>query len=370
MSINEPSVTVTDVADTVQRGYGTAAVVAFIGAFNNATTTIESYTSLEKAQDELKGDAATVSAVPAGAKGYHCLPYLFNQNNQSYGPVEVIIVNTTTSTTNNEVTTLNYELTNEKLASAYALLADEAFDILCFGDTITNAQAANLKTFRDTQYAAQKPFGIIAAFSISNANEAETFKGIFNTGGIYKAITTPIQIKGDANALSLEKSAAWHAAFTAGRQVNKSETGKVYEELIGVDSKSQYPTYWEDLLDNGLHTQKYRNRRLKIIECIRNWTPNGRDMKVERTKNYMIKKLSFEDVFGEDTVDITKSYVTGLFEYEKKLAKEAGLITDMTYDITYCSSKCVKANLELIIPDIVTQVKLNVSIELTPKGDE
>jgi len=381
---NEPDVVVTDVEKIKTKTYGNAGKVALIGAFPTSTFQIGSYTKLEDAQADVGA-----TTIPEGCVSYGCLPYIFNQDSQSKGVEEVIIVNT-----NYGASSLSYTITNELLAAALLVLADEDFDILTIADTISleaagpsssvivNPMWNTLKTFVDSQYRNQQPFGIITAISVDNTSTTgdttlAAFKTLFKDKGIYKAVTTPVHQNNDTNALSLAQSGCWHAAFTAGRQVNKSETGKIYKALQGKDSKSEFPIQstsgridWENLVDAGLHTTKYHNRRLKTLKCINNMTPAGWDMKVERVKNYMVKRLAFTDVFGEDNNEPTLDFVKGLFEYEKELALKNNYLTDMDYEITHCSSDCIKAKLFLEIPEVVKHVKLEVSVEITPYAEE
>ena len=376
---NEPDVTVTDVEKIKTRTYGNAGKIALIGAFPTKTFQIDSFTKLEDAQAALKGDG-----VPDTCVSYGCLDYIFNQDSQSKGAEEVIIVNT-----NYGASTLSYSITNGLLAEALTTLADEDFDILTIADTITlgsegtlNEMWTTLHTFMVSQYTNQKPAGIITSIFIDIEDTTgdtmlSALNSLFSDKGVYKLVTTPVQIKNETTALSLAQSGCWHSAFTAGRPVNKSETGKIYKNLQGTDSKSQFPISsttgqidWENLVDAGLHTMKYHNRRLNIIKCINNMTPVGWDMKVERVKNYMVKRLQFTDVFGEDNNDPTIDFVEGLFEYEKELALKNNYLTDMSYEITHCSSDCIRAKLYLEIPEVVRHVKMEVSVEITPYEEE
>lgn len=377
---NEPDIVVTDVEKIKTKTYGNAGKIAVIGAFPTSSKQIGSYTKLEKAQ----ADFGAVS-IPEGCVSYGCLPYLFNQDKQSKGAEEVIIVNT-----NYGAGSLSYTITNELLAAALLVLADEDFDILCIADSIAlEATGANssvivnplwstLQEFVESQYRNQQPFGIITAIDVDKTSATgdttlASFKDLFKQKGIFKAVTTPVHVKDDTNALSLAQSGCWHAAFTAGRLVNKSETGKIYKALKGKDTKSEFPITtvsgkvdWENLLDAGLHTMKYHNRRLHEIKCINNRTPAGYDMKVERVKNYMIKRLRFDDVFGEDNTEPTLDFVKGLFEFEKETAIKAGYLTAMEYEITHCASDCIRAKVQFEIPDVVRHVKMDVSLEITP----
>lgn len=374
-TINEPDVVVTDVEMIKTRTYGNAGKVALIGAFPTSTFQIDSFTRLEDAQS-----AVGASTIPAACVSYGCLPYIFNQDTQSKGAEEVLINNT-----NFGASTLSYDITNGVLADALTVLADEDFDIITIADTINlevngelNPMWNTLKAFIDAQYAKQQPCGLITSVYIDKTSTTAdaslaAFKALFDDRGVYKIVTTPAHIKTDSDALTLAQSGCWHSAFTAGRPVNKSETGKIYKNLKGVDSKSEFPISitagivgWENLLDNGLHTMKYHNRRLQQIKCINNRTPRGWDMKVERVKNYMVKRLNFTDIFGDDNNDPTLDVVKGLFEYEKGLALKNNYLTAMEYEITHCSSECIKAKLYLQIPEVVKHIKVDVYTEITP----
>ncbi len=383
-TINEPDVVVTDVDKIKTKTYGNAGKVAVIGAFPTSEFQIDSFARVEDAQSSLGA-----TTIPEECVSYDCLPYCFNQDNQSKGAEEVIIVNT-----NYGAETLSYTIDNGKLANALLLLSDEDFDILNIADTISlevagenstvilNPMWNTLKSFVDSQYRNQQPFGLITSMGIdNNSTTGDTtlaaFKQLFHDKGVFKIITTPVFLKNDVDALSLAQSGCWHAAFTAGRLVNQSETGKIYKALKGNDTKSVFPIQtttgkldWENLLDAGLHTMKYHNRRLQVVKCINNMTPAGYDMKVERVKNYMIKRLNFTDVFGEDNTNPTIDFVKGLFEYEKELALKNKYLTDMDYEILHCSNDCIKAKLFLEIPDIVRHVRLEVSVEITPYEEE
>lgn len=377
---NEPDTVVTDVEQIKTKTYGNAGKIAVIGAFPTSTFSVGAYTKLEDAQADVGA-----TTIPEGCVSYGCLPYLFNQDSQSKGAEEVIIVNT-----NYGASSLSYTITNELLANALLLLADEDFDILCIADTIDLEAAGEsstvivnplwntLKTFVDSQYRNQQPFGIITAINVDKTSATgdatlASFKSLFHDKGIYKAVTTPVHLRNDTNALTLAQSACWHAAFTAGRTVNKSETGKIYKSLKGVDTKSQFPITtvsgkvdWENLVDAGLHTMKYHNRRLQQIKCINSMTPAGWDMKVERVKNYLVKRVAFTDVFGEDNNEPTLDFVKGLLEFEKESALKANYVTAMDYEVLHCSKDCVKVKLFLEIPEVVKHVKMEVSVEITP----
>lgn len=383
----EPHIEVYDVEQVAQASYGNAGKIALVGAFPSATFKLGLFTRLDDARDAVKGtyrlpedNSAENSAkdpVPNTYTSFYCLDYIFNVTNQSKGAESVLLVNT-----NFGKGSLVQAVSNTDLATAFTLLAEEDFDILTIADnvgltavvsseTVLNPIWETVKSFINSQYLNQRPFGVITGIDMTSATPAicDSFNATFSDKGFFKAVSTPVKINGDAEALNIAQSGCWHSAFTAGRAVNKSETAKPYDTLIGENSKDVYPmtgtiTY-KKLLDCGFHTTRYRNRRLGTIECLSNVTPAGYDMKIERVKNYMIKRLTLADILGDDNIKPTRDYIKGVFEYEKQLAMANNYLVDMDYQLLSLDSETVQAELHLYIPDIIRVVKLNVQVTIS-----
>lgn len=382
----EPHIEVYDVQAVTSQAYGNAGKIAVIGAFPSATFKLGLFTRLDDAMESVKGEYrlpndnsvenASKDPVPTDYGAFYCLEYVFNSTRNNKGAESVLLVNT-----NYDKSTLVYVSSNTDIANACTLLAEEDFDILTIAEPVALATEVSselvlnpicdtLKSFVDSQFFAQKPFGIVTGFDLTDATTSilNAFKTLFSDKGIYKAVVTPVKINGDASALNIAQSGCWHSAYTSGRPVNKSETAKVYEDLIGENSKDVFPTgasiTFKNLLDNGFHTTRYRNRRLQLIECLSNITPADYDMKIERVKNYIIKRLSLVDVLGDDNTRITRDYLKGLFEYEKQLAMANNYLVDMEYELLSVDSETIQAELKLYIADIVRVVKLNVELNI------
>lgn len=142
--------------------------------------------------------------------------------------------------------------------------------------------------------------------------------------------------------------------------VNKSETGKTIPGVEGLETKKQHPENYADILKYGLHSQKIINRQ--TCETITNniKTPSGKDMSVERTRDYIIKDLSLKEFFGDPNNNITHDFIKAQFEYKKKQYKDLKLIEDMNYLIRKTKNMCVESNIELKISDIITEIQLNI----------
>lgn len=383
----EPHVEVYDVEQITQTSYGNAGKIALIGAFPCNDFSIGLFTRSDDAKNAVLGDYklpddnsvenASKDPVPATFTSFFCLDYIFNSSNQSRGAESVLLVNT-----NFGAGTLSPNVTNSQIADAFQLLVEEDFDILTFAvpialtATVDESLALNpvfetIKAFVDSQYFAQRPFGLITGIDITSATTAilGDFKTLFADKGIYKAVVTPVKINGDSESLTIAQSGCWHSAFTAGRAVNKSETAKTYDGIVGQNTKDDFPVggtvTWKNLLNNGFHTTKFKNRRLSTIQCLSNVTCADYDMKIERVKNYIIKRLTLSDILGEDNIRPTRDYLKGLFEYERQLAMANNYLVDMEYELINIDTDKVQAELKLYIPDIIRVVVLNVQLNIS-----
>lgn len=394
----EPHIEVYDVKRIKQIAYGNAGKLAVIGAFPCGDDTqrdkaVALYTDYNEARNALKGDYRleddnsienhNKDPVPRTYVSFYCLDYIFYNSNQSKGAESVVIVNTNYG---KQKANFSQQSNNDEIANACLLLADEDFDILNIAENTTlviqevedqttvtrlNPIWETLKDFERKQFKDQKPFGLITGINLENATDTYVteFKRLWNDKGIYKAVVTPIRLNGSSESLNIAESGSWHANFTAGRPVNRSETGKVYDDLMGENSKETFPLTntitWKTLLNNGFFTTKYKNRRLLTLQCLSNITPADYDMKIERIKNYMIKRLTLADYLGEDNDRITRGMIKGKFEYEKNLAIKNNYLIDMEYNFEVIDTETIKANLKLYISDIIRVIQLDVTVEIS-----
>lgn len=395
----EPHVEMYNVKKMKTSKYGQAGKMAVIGAFPTSTFKLGVFESMEEAQKAMLGEYklpddtsienAAKTIVPDDFISFYCIEHCFIKNSATYGPEDVLFVNT-----NYGKSTLVSNSTNEDIANACILLAEEEFDILTVAENINLASPGvnendpailnpvwkTLKDFNDLQFLNQKPFGIITGIDFTGADDTilGLFKTLFKDQGIFKAVSTPVRYIGEENSLNIAQSGCWHAAFTAGRAVNLSETAKVYEDILGENTKDLYPTTnttagaitWKKLLDNGFHTTKYKNRREKVIECLSNITPADYDMKIERTRNYILKRLVVADNLGDDNDEYAIEHVDGVFKYEKETAIQNRLIKDMEYEFEAVDNETVKARVKMAISDIIRVFIIENTLEIATFKEE
>ena len=395
----EPHVEMYNVKKMKTSKYGQAGKMAVIGAFPTSTFKLGVFESMEEAQKAMLGEYklpddtsienAAKTIVPDDFISFYCIEHCFIKNSATYGPEDVLFVNT-----NYGKSTLVSNSTNEDIANACILLAEEEFDILTVAENINLASPGvnendpailnpvwkTLKDFNDLQFLNQKPFGIITGIDFTGADDTilGLFKTLFKDQGIFKAVSTPVRYIGEENSLNIAQSGCWHAAFTAGRAVNLSETAKVYEDILGENTKDLYQTTnttagaitWKKLLDNGFHTTKYKNRREKVIECLSNITPADYDMKIERTRNYILKRLVVADNLGDDNDEYAIEHVDGVFKYEKETAIQNRLIKDMEYEFEAVDNETVKARVKMAISDIIRVFIIENTLEIATFKEE
>ena len=399
--IIEPTVEVYDVENVTPTPYGVAGKIALIGAFPSLTFNMGVFTDAGAAKNAVKGeykvpgdDNPNKTVVPTDYTAFYCLDYIFSSNADSNGPESVLIVNT-----NYDKLTLVTSTDNESLAAATQRLLDENFDILTIAEpirvattatkiveeteveyTILNPVLSTIKTFYNTMYRKQQGFGIISGFDFTGATglEGETvdiigdFKKLFkgkNDTAIYKAVSTKVKFNGAENSLNIAQSGCWHAAYTAGLNVNQSETNKEYAGLVGEVTKDNFPINadisYEDLISNGFHTTKYSDRLTQKIKCINNVTPAGYDMKIERIKNYIVKRITASNYLGENNIGSTYDALEGMLETEKQIAISSDYLIDMIYEIVPVETDVAKIKLKLVIPDIFRKFILEVAVEIS-----
>lgn len=351
-----PSVEINDVEKNTFISTGYSSNVAVIGSFGIDDNTIKVFDSLNNAKKALKGETEP----PSTALGYHALDYLFSASEPSKGIGSLLVANTTTTT---EESALDYTLSPEKLADALALLDDEVFDILYIATEQMNiTDLTSVATFIKAQYKKRKPLGLIVSVGTPTSEQQGQIKTAFKDLGAYKLITTPVHLREDTNPLSLANSAAWHTAYTAGLPVKQSETQKVYKDLQGNATKDIPGVNVEDYVSNGLFAQEISNRNKGITRCLHALTPTGRDLAVERIKNYMVNRLALREALGEQSNPATKDYISGLIEAEKLAAINNGIIKDMSYSLSYIATDELKLKCELVISNIITKVTADISL--------
>lgn len=397
----EPHVEVYNKTKPKTVSYGEAGKIALIGAFPSSTFNLGVFDDLESAQNAVIGDnyklpgdtsienaGKTEVTLENSGVAFFCIEQCFIKNSATQGPEDILIVNT-----NHGKETLATTVTNADIAAACTLLAEEEFDILTIADNLSlvvttlvtgenntssevttlNPVWTTLKTFYDSQFFSQKPFGIITGIDFTNATEALLikFKALWQYGGFFKAVSTPVKKSGDASSLSIAESGAWHAAFTAGRAVNLSETAKLYPGITGENSKEKFPVKpneevtWKKLLDNGFHTTRYENRREQTIECTSNITPADYDMKIERVRNYILKRITAKQFLGDDNDELTRERFDSLFRVEKGNAIRSKFVVDMGYEFVKADTETCKAKVWMAISDVLRVVILENTVEIT-----
>lgn len=359
-----PSVNIHDIDYIVEPPYAIANKIAVIGVFQKTDYMIEVCHSFEEAE-QLFGHAEGFSN--------KYLAFLFNMFD------EVLIYNGNNDSSGDKGQHISFE----DIIEATEVLMFDDFDILIPLDVISYKDENNninpiftaLNQMHKIYYEKyDKPFGMILPINFDmeklSADELPQFKTIWDRHAVYKAISTSLIYDngtGMAEPYNQCHCAIYHAKVTSELPVNKSETmmvydkrymGQVTEDIIPAGSSVNVQL----LIRNGFLTMQYANRRDRTLQCVSNVTPNELDMSIERTFNYMIKRLNLKALLGKKNDKMTYDALIGALKYEKETAIKSGLLTDFLYTIEKGKSDVAKVTFTFFINDIIRTVETEVKL--------
>ena len=149
------------------------------------------------------------------------------------------------------------------------------------------------------------------------------------------------------------------AGLIAGRMVNDSLTAQLLPGVTGVNP--EYTTETGDigakLMELNIPIIKCRNRRLNQYICVNSMLPNGLDMSINRTRDYVFNTLEAELLLGKASSEVEN--------VRKECVEDLKLLKEIEYTIKKADSKTAEIILrKLIFDDIITKVKVKYSIEV------
>lgn len=338
--------------NTIERTPGMASRIAVIGAFNSQVTNI-TVVSDDTTAHSIFGTTETVGQF----KGTDTIDYLFT------GASELIVANITTWTTG-ETPTAETTLTNAKLTEALAKLKNETFDLLFIAEELTDEAQTIVTTWLNNEFKHKFAHSQVIQLQKSTAAAYETSVATIGKQIVY-ILTQPLQYNG--TQLNLNQSAALMAGLIAGKMVNESLTASI---LSGVTGCTEYTTETGDigakLMELNVPIIECRNRRLNQFICVNSMLPNGLDMYINRTRDYVINTLEAELLLGKASSDLTFEGAQMIVEdVRKECVEDLKLLKEIEYTIEKADSKTAEIRLrKLIFDDIITKVKVKYSIEV------
>lgn len=224
-----------------------------------------------------------------------------------------------------------------------------------------------------------KFFGIICGIDLNDDSDVksghlENWRNIWHNDSMYKAVITPIVLNGEK--LDLCSSAIYHAQVTATQPVNKSETMMTYDkEYTGLSTVDHHLNWWksksvnfDELINNGFFTVKYKDRKSGTVQCVTNTTPTGYDMRIERSFNYILKSLGLDTSIGLGK-SINFQILKGKIDFIRKEAIHHGLCTDIQSKVERAGKNKVKVIINVYFDDIIRTVETNMNININEGGE-
>ena len=351
----EPTIEVIEESVTTQtRTPGMASSIAVIGAFDSKVSDI-TVVSDDTSAHGIFGTTKTLNQF----KGTDVIDLLF------LGASELLVSNITTWTTVEEEETPETTLTNQKLTDALAKLKNEVFDLLFIAEELTDEAQTMVTTWLNKEAKAKFCHAQVIQLQKSTAAAYEASAA---TIGKQTAYVNSQSISYNGTLLNLNQSTALMAGLIAGRMVNDSLTAQLLPGVTGVNP--EYTTETGDigakLMELNIPIIKCRNRRLNQYICVNSMLPNGLDMSINRTRDYVFNTLEAELLLGKASSDLTLEGAQMIVEnVRKECVEDLKLLKEIEYTIKKADSKTAEIILrKLIFDDIITKVKVKYSIEV------
>lgn len=350
----EPKIEVIqDTVIRVEEYTGMAGAIAVIGAFDSEVTDLTVCNNARVAH-QIFGTTSTVGAF----KGTDAIDYLF------YGASQLLVCNITTwSDDDTPVPTTT--ITNTNLATALAKLKNEEFDILFIADELSDAAQTIVTTWLADEFKDKYPHGQVAQLQKSTAAAYATSVATFGDN-VYYINTQQITYLG--TTLSLNQSTAFMAGVIASMDVNKSLTAKTVPNVTGVTPEYTFESgdIGAKLMELNVPIIKPRNRRNNNYVCVNSELPNELDLYINRTRDYVINRISVETQLGEPSNDATIDGIQNIVEGVKHhCIDELQLLEDIVYHIEKVSPSEIDVIIEkMVFNGIITDIKIHYSIEV------
>lgn len=332
---------------------GMGSVIAVIGAFDSDVSDVTVCTTKESALAAFGTDSAVGTF-----KGSDAIDGLF------YGASALIIVNTTTwSSATPPVPTTTID--NTALNAALAKLNHKTFDILFIADELADASQTIVTTWLAAQFEDKFCHGQVAQLQKSSAAAYATSVAAFGDNVYYINTQT---FRYYRQALSLNQSAALMAGYLASLPVNRSLTNKVIPIVskINPEYTTEAASIGAKLLELSVPFLEVRNPVSSDIICVNSELPNGLDLYINRTRDYVINRLEAEVLLGEASSDVSIQTAHSIVEAVKKeCIDDLKLLKDIEYAISKTNAETIRIALtKLIFDGVILNIDIPFSIEV------
>ncbi len=350
----EPKIEVIqDSVTTIEGNTGMAASIAVIGAFDSEVTDLTVCNTAAVAHS-IFGTTGTAGTF----KGTDAIDYLF------YGASQLLVCNITTWSSGDNPTA-STTITNEKLNAALAKLHHEEFDILVIADELADASQTIVTTWLANEFKDKFPHGQVAQLTKATTSAYTTSVATFGNN-VYYINTQTITYNG--TTLDLNRSTAYIAGVIASMDVNRSLTAKTIPNVTGISPEYTFESgdIGAKLMELNVPIMKVRNRRKNNYICVNSLLPNNLDLYINRTRDYVLNRISVETQLGEPSNDITLEGIENIIENVKNnCVEELHLLEDIIYHVEKRTATCVDVIIDkMVFAGIITDIKIHYSIEV------
>ena len=325
---------------------GMSGKIAVVGAFDSLETEPQLFNTVGEAQEEFGNDATY--------NGCAVVPYLFK------GASSLLAVNITTENEGTRSKTI--DVTN--LATALAKIKNEEWDILFIAEPLTDTFIPIINAYVKERFENKYPCGYIGA--LTGTTEANvTSAGLVNDwcyGLIPQAFTV------DGETLSVLLSSAYYCGLVAGMNVGNTFTYKTIEGVTAVSPELSFETggNGKALLEAGIITVRCADRNNQRYIVVNSEQPNGWDLYINRTRDYIVKQMSLHQFLGDKNRESTLNEIKQELDRVKHDCVDTlDLLEDINYTVAKKDVNCVDVYIDsLVFAGLITEIDVYVKIEV------
>ena len=228
--------------------------------------------------------------------------------------------------------------------------------LLVAEEDLTSEVIAIITSFLEKRFLNKLPTGYLA------------FSDVYASAGDFCYGLLQQQLTVNGTPLSKVDSVAYYCGVLASLNVGNSMTMKVVPDVTGVTPEVSFENGQSGLalLTNGITVFKCQNRGNNKFVVVNSEQPNGLDLYINRTRDFIVKEMNLHDFLGDrnrtPSLDEIKQEIDRVKE---RCVNTLDLLEDIEYTVEKKNSKCVDINItKLLFAEIITEIDVYISIEV------
>lgn len=344
-------------------------IICLIAPFKDDSFVFKSYNTLEEA---VEGEKTTIT----GALGYKYLQLLYKY---FPGINEIVLGNITTNEGTEQSPTLDYTLTNEKLAAVLEELDEVGVSFIVIPNELSIEQYPIYKEFYDEQRNKMNAFGLISPVTptatsttdlegetIAATNKLTLLDTYFVKGGFWEKITTQLKLVDEEDDFTLAESTVYLAGLTASLAENVSLTHYILEGVEGQITKEAYSKAVFDLINTtGAIALNYRDKIHKVVQIYNSGTSTVNDkiddtldIKIERVHALLINefRIALLNAMGSENNSLTYDNFESIARAIRDKYVIEGFITGLNWTIDKSGTATILVPVQEQQNNIITNI--------------